>query len=98
VSTGKYTSSRDEEELVDYEPEEPVSFSPVENELSVEEFDTPEHGDGLASSIVVDTEIPVHLAEGSNVVAGRKRRQMFLVRGRQAAPPTPTPNFKSRRI
>jgi hypothetical protein len=97
VPTGKYTSSRDEEELVDYEPEDPASSSPVEDELSVEDYDMPAHGDEPASNIVVDTEIFVHLTECFNV-AGRKRRQIVLVKGRQAAPPTPTPKFKPQRI
>jgi hypothetical protein len=29
VPAVKFTSSRDEEELVDYEPEEPAAFSPI---------------------------------------------------------------------
>jgi hypothetical protein len=74
--TGNYTSWRDEKELVDLEPEEPASFLPVEDKLSVEDYDTPAHGDAPASNIVVDTEILVHLAEGYNV-AGQKRRQNF---------------------
>ncbi len=32
----KYTSSWDEEELVDYEPDEPERFSPVEEDISVD--------------------------------------------------------------
>jgi hypothetical protein len=49
-STGKYTSSRDEEELVvDYELEEPPArFSPVEEEISFGADDKPDHGDGSA--------------------------------------------------
>jgi hypothetical protein len=39
--TGKYSSSRDEKELVDYEPEEPAAFSPVEDDISVQECYTP---------------------------------------------------------
>ncbi len=35
VPTGGYLWSRDEEELVDYEPEEPETFSPVEDDIFV---------------------------------------------------------------
>ncbi len=82
---GKYTSLRDEEELVDYEPaaEKLASFSPVEDELSVLDYNTSAHGDGPASNIVVDTEILVYLGEGSNV-AGRKRRQTFPEEGERS--------------
>ncbi len=36
VPTGGYLWFRDEEELVDYEPEEPARFSPVEEDISTE--------------------------------------------------------------
>jgi hypothetical protein len=34
LPTGGYLWSRDEEELVDYEPEEPARFFPVEEDIS----------------------------------------------------------------
>ncbi len=35
VPTGGYLWARDEEELVDYEAEEPATFSPMEDDFSV---------------------------------------------------------------
>ncbi len=48
VPTGDYTSWRDEKELVDYEPEEPAAFSPVEDDVSVSESRTPALEEGPA--------------------------------------------------
>jgi hypothetical protein len=77
VSSNKYLFSRDEEELVvDYEPEEPATSSPVEDDLSVQECDTPAHGDGPANIPPITNDFPAYLAEGSNVAA-RKRSQDF---------------------
>jgi hypothetical protein len=41
VPTSNLTSWRDEEELVDYEPEVPSSFSPIQDDISVREDRTP---------------------------------------------------------
>ncbi len=71
LPTGKYLSSRDEEELVDYESEEPAAFSTVEDDISVQECYTPAHGDEPANIAPHSNDLPAYLAEGSNV-AGRK--------------------------
>ncbi len=98
VPTGKYLSLRDEEELADYEPrEEPAAFSPVKDDLSVQECYTPAHGDGPANIPPHSDDLPAYPAEGSNV-ARRKRSQIFLVRGRRAAPPMPTPKCRRQQI
>ncbi len=39
--TDNHTSWRDEEELVDYESEEPAAFYPIEDDISVPEDHTP---------------------------------------------------------
>jgi hypothetical protein len=41
MSTSNFTSWRDEEDLVDYEPEKPAAFSPVEDDVLVPEDHTP---------------------------------------------------------
>ncbi len=41
VPSEKYTSSRDEEVLVDYELEEPAAFSPIEDDIPIPKDRTP---------------------------------------------------------
>jgi hypothetical protein len=94
--TDNYLSFWDEEELVDYEPEEPAAFSPVEDDLSVQECYTPAHGDGPANIPPHSDDLPAYLAEGSNV-AGRKRSHFFK-RGRREVPPMPTPKCRQQPI
>jgi hypothetical protein len=70
------TSWRDEEELVDYEPESPPSFS-----LAVEELSDPEDRPrtpvpGQADSSSPEYDFGVNPAEDA-AMAGRKRRQNF---------------------
>jgi hypothetical protein len=77
VQPDNYPSWRDEEELIDYEPEEPESFSPVEVDNSVEEDDYPAQGDGTEDNIPVTDDFPAYPAEGSDM-AGRKRCQKVL--------------------
>ncbi len=92
-SSGKNTSPRDEEVLVDYEPEEPAAFSPIEDDISIPEDHTPTLEEGPADISLHANDLPAYPAENANM-AERKRRQNVLVRGRQSAPPTPTPKSK----
>jgi hypothetical protein len=84
---GGYLWSRDEEELVDYETEEPAKFSPVEEDISVvgDDLSAPRYGQTNISPI--NNDFPAYLAEGINVVAGRKRSQIFWGRKRPTARP-----------
>jgi hypothetical protein len=43
ITTGGYLWSRDEEDLVDYEPEEPATFSPAEEDIYSVGDDYPAH-------------------------------------------------------
>jgi hypothetical protein len=76
LPTGNSTSWRDEEELVDYEPEDPPSFSPADDDFSDSEDRvlTPEQGSANISSSKDD--LAAYPAEDA-VMAGRKRRQNF---------------------
>ncbi len=80
VQTDNYSSWRDEEELVDYDPEEPARFSPVEVDISVEEDNLPAHGDGPADNNPISNDFPAYLAEGADM-AGRKRCQNVFEEG-----------------
>ncbi len=74
LPTGNSTSWRDKEELVDYEPEDPPSFSPADDDISWPEdrASTPEKGsDNIPSSRDDLLAYPV----GEAVLAGRKRSQ-----------------------
>ncbi len=82
----KYTSSWEEEQLVDYETEEPARFFPVEEDIFSGEDDYPPHGDGPADNIPITNNFPAYLAEGADM-AGRKRSQILLKRGSTAARP-----------
>jgi hypothetical protein len=86
VPTGKYLSSRNEEELVNYEPEEPAAFSPVEDDLSVQECYTPAHGDGPANISTHSGDSPVYLAKGSNVARRKRSQNCFEERWTSGAP------------
>ncbi len=88
------TSWRDEEELVDYEPESPPSFSPTVEELSEPEdrvrTPVPEQADNSTS----DDDFRANPVEYA-AMAGRKRRQNFqqplgkddIFKDESAAPP-----------
>ncbi len=76
VPASQPTSWRDEEELVDYEPESPPSFSPAVEEFSEHEdrvrTPVPGQADGSAS----DEDFHELPAEDA-AMAGRKRRRNF---------------------
>jgi hypothetical protein len=80
VHTGNYTSWRDDEELVDYEPEEPARFSPMEEGISADGDDLSAPGDGHNNIFSSKNDFPAYLAEGTNV-AGRKRSQNVFEEG-----------------
>ncbi len=72
-----YNSSfRDEEELVDCEPESPPRMSAGEDELYSDYDRIPAHGDGPASNTPTTTDFPGFSADDSNV-PGRRRWQLF---------------------
>ncbi len=54
----KSTSSWEEEQLVDYEPEKPARFSPVEADIYSGEDDCPAHGDGPEDNIPITIFLP----------------------------------------
>ncbi len=62
-----YPSWRDEEELIDYEPEEPARLSPVEVDNSGEEDDYPAHGDGPEGKIPVTDNFSAYIAEADHM-------------------------------
>ncbi len=70
----------DEEELVDYEPEEPATFSLMEDDISVvgDELSAPTDGQDNIPSTTND--FPANLAEGDHI-AGAKRSQMCFGEG-----------------
>jgi hypothetical protein len=59
-TAGEYTSSRDEEELADYEPEEPARFFLLWKKiyLSMEMIYRPHHGDGPADNSTLTNDLP----------------------------------------
>jgi hypothetical protein len=81
IPTEGYLWSRDEEELlVDYEPEEPAAFSPMEDDISGVGEDLSPPGDGQDNISSTNNDFPANLAEGGHM-AGAKRSQIFW-RGR----------------
>ncbi len=76
VPTSYSTSWRDEEELVDYEPEDPPTFSPTVEELSEPEdrLRTPEQGP--ADNSRPGDDFGANPAEDA-AMAGQKRRRNF---------------------
>jgi hypothetical protein len=81
-SAEKYTSSWEEEQLVDYEPEEPAaSFSPVEEDIYSGKNNYPAHGDGPEEdNTPITDDFSVYPAEGADM-AGRKRSQNVFQEG-----------------
>ncbi len=70
VPTGGYLWSRDEEELVDYDLEEPATFSPMEDDISVVGDDlSPTDGQDNISSTTND--FPANLAEGDHMARAK---------------------------
>jgi hypothetical protein len=67
---------RDEEELVDYEPEEPPSFSPIQDYMSAQEDHTPTQEEEPQYFSLDTEDLPASLAE-DDPMAGRKRSRIF---------------------
>ncbi len=73
-----YNSSfRDEEELVDYEPESPPRMSAGEDELYSDYDQIPAHGDGPAGNTPTTIDFPAFLADDSNVPGRRRWQNLF---------------------
>jgi hypothetical protein len=85
VPIGGYLWARDEEELVDYEAEEPATFSPMEDDVSVVGDDVSPPTDGQHNISSTYNDFPANLAEADHM-AGAKRSH-FFVRESQAARP-----------
>ncbi len=76
-----YNSSyRDEEELVDYEPESPPRLSPGEDEIYSDYDQIPAQGDGPASNTPTTTDLLAFLAEGCNMRSRRRSRNVLSCR------------------
>ncbi len=76
MPTSNLTSWRDEEELVDYEPEVPPSFSPIQDDISVREDRTPFQEEEQHYLSANTDELPALVAE-DGPMAGGKRSQLF---------------------
>jgi hypothetical protein len=80
VPTGGYLWARDEEELVDYEAEEPATFSAMEDDFSVVGDDISPPTDRQYNISSTKNDFPANLAK-ADPMAGAMRSQLFL-RGR----------------
>ncbi len=76
VQPDNYPSWRDDENLVDYEPEEPPTFSPAEEDNYSDGGDYPAHRDRPEDNIDNTDDFPAYPAEGADRVGG-KRSQFF---------------------
>jgi hypothetical protein len=70
-------TSRDEEEPVDCEPEEPAKFSAAEDSLFYSDGELPVHGDEPASNIVLPISFPVISTEAFNMSGRRCSKNVF---------------------
>ncbi len=70
IPTGGYLWSRDEEKLVDYEPEEPATFAPVEDDISVAGDDLSPPGDWQNTIFSTANDFPAHVAEDDHIYGG----------------------------
>ncbi len=76
VQPDNYPSWRDEENLIDYEPEEPAKFSPAEEDNYSDGDDYPAQRDGPEDNIENTDDFPAYPAEDADRVDG-KRSQSF---------------------
>ncbi len=76
VPTSNLTSWRDEEELVDYEPEVPPSFLPIQDDISAREDRTPTQEEEQHYLSANTDELPALVAE-DGPMAGGKLSQFF---------------------
>ncbi len=77
IPTGGYLWGRDEEELVDYEADDPATLSPMEDVVSVVGDDISAPTDGQHNIFSTNNNFPANLAEADHMV-GAKRSQLFL--------------------
>ncbi len=70
----KYNSSWEEEQLVDYELEEPAAFSPLEEENYSKGDDYPAQGDGPEDQNDNTDEFPANFAEAVDSAGGKRSR------------------------
>ncbi len=80
----KYPSVGNEEDLVDYEPEEPVRFSPADTDYSAENYDSPSHGDGPEDNEVKNDDFPL-IWRRVAIWRGRSAHKIFFRRRSAAA-------------
>ncbi len=59
IQLDNYPSWRDEEDLIDYEPEEPARLSPADMDNSAEKDDSPAHGDGPEDKVPISDDFPL---------------------------------------
>jgi hypothetical protein len=85
IQTGGYLWGRDEEELVDYENEDPATLSPMEDDVSVVGDDISAPTDGQQNISSTNNDFPANLAEADHMMVGAKRSQNFFVRKSQTA-------------
>ncbi len=67
-TTGGYLWSRDEEELVDYEAEDPATLSPMEDNASVIGDDILSPTDGQHNISSTNNDFPADIAEADHMV------------------------------
>ncbi len=77
IQLDKYPSWRDEEDLIDYEPEEPARFSPADMDISAEEDDSPAHGDGPEDKAPISDDFSAYSAEAADRVGGKRSQNIF---------------------
>ncbi len=78
-------SLRDEEELIGYEPEVPPSFSPTQDDISVQEDRTPTQEEEQHYFSPNTDDLPASLAE-DDPMEGRKRSRNFSGASRTPSP------------
>jgi hypothetical protein len=69
---------RAEEELVDYEPEQPTRFSPIEDDISLPEEHTPTPEEGTGEISPHADELPALFAEDDPIMAGGGKRSRIF--------------------
>jgi hypothetical protein len=77
-------SWQDEEELIGYEPEVPPSFSPIQDEISVQEDRTPTQEEGQNYFPPDTDDLPASLAEDGPMEGGKRSRNFPALPARQA--------------
>jgi hypothetical protein len=79
-------SWQDEEELIGYEPEVPPSFSPIQDDISVQEDRTPTQKEEQHYFPPDTDDLPASLAEDGPPMEGGKRSRIFSGASRTPSP------------